>query len=108
MDIDFDEIEFKTVLTTLDYINSRPKEEKENLISEIRLIAVSLIKPRLTYEEILGLDLPIFNELIQLYSKKFNQKALKNDHSVPIVEKPAGSLNKGFNFIPISNMNPEE
>ena len=65
-----EEFIFKTELTALDYFNSRPKEEKEKLAEEIRLIAVSVIKPRLTYEEIMGMELSRFNRLLQSYMKK--------------------------------------
>lgn len=107
-EINFDELEFKTELTALDYINSRPKEEKEKLIEEIRLIAVTIIKPRLTYEEILGLELSQFNELLRRYMEKVGKKLHDKINQTSQPQVPAGSLGKGFNFLPISNMNPNK
>ncbi len=94
--------EFKAELTALDYINSRPKKEKKKLIEEIRLIAVSIIQPRLTYEEILSLELSVFNNLLQQYSKKLGKE--KREKITGVINKQPGSINKGYNFTKISRM----
>lgn len=110
VEINFDDIEFKTELTALDYINSRPKKEKEMIIEEVRLIAVSIIRPRLTYEEILGLELSQFNELLQKYMNKIGKILHEKINKKETIQanKPSGSMINGFNFLPISNMNPNK
>ena len=113
--MELEDIEFKAELTALDYINSRPEKEKERMIEEIRLIAVSIIKPKLTYEEILSIKLSDFNKILQKYMSKLGKKL--HEDIAQKTQKPPGAMTKGFNFlgvgvkkplIPLSRMDDKE
>ena len=91
--MDPETIEFKEDLIGLDFINSRPEKERVKMIIDVRLIAVALKNPKLTYEDIIALSV---NDFLEIYIR-FKKKYIFNPIKVP--EKK-----KGFQFIKESDI----
>lgn len=91
--MDPETIEFKDDLIGLDFINSRPEEERAKMIGEIRLIAIALKNPKLTYEDLIALQINDFLEIYLRYKKKYSFNQVKTPEK-----------KKGFQFVKESDI----
>jgi len=93
-DLNPEEIEFKEELIGLDFINSRPEEDRTKIIADVRLIAIALKNPKLTYEDLIAIPI---NDFLEIYIQ-FKRKYPFNEVKVPIEKK------KGFQFVKESDI----
>ncbi len=102
-----EDIVFKEEITGLDYIMSLDKIKKEVVIEQLRILCVILKEPKLSYEELLALNLDDFNKILTKYM------ARKNRDLTPQLKKPSVSqmVGKGTTYIfppPMSIISKEE